>query len=562
MKKTRFFATLTLALMLIAAAAMPALAEIAEVPKSEYIDEYYDDRAGSIVYTGDWTYAGIQGTCFGSQTYSDVAAAKASFTFTGCAVAYIATKDFNLGIAEVYIDGDLQGTFDLYSAETLRQQTIFAADGLDYGEHCIEVVVTGDSNPAAAAAFVEIDAFSVTKKFDGMQRSYVNNSDSTIVYSGSWTYDSAPGGGYMNDISYSNTAGDFAEYTFTGTSIAVLAGKDVNRGICEIYLDGVSQGKFDMYSPYTLRQYEFIDVQGLEYGEHSVKIVVTGEKNDLSAGAYVDIDAFAVTSRYSKTVDNFEDDYISYNGSWTHDTTLQISYSNDVNAYAEMEFNGTGITLLATRTSNRGLAEIFIDGVSQGTVDLYSAVTLEHKTVWSSDALEKGNHTIKVAVTGQKNAASVDCYIDIDGFIIDDSTVYAPPEEPAPDLGISIAVSDGAVTEGDAAGKFNITWNANILLETSLEEINSQIVCRGYGVYYGTSEEEIAKLINGEDTSLAKKLSFDEGDDIDVYTIFGMRLKGVPADRSRSAMFYFTYTYEGKAYTVYSDCVSTLAAVK
>ena len=129
-------------------------------------------------------------------------------------------------------------------------------------------------------------------------------------------------------------------------------------------------------------------------------------------------------------------------------------------------------------------------------------------------------------------------------------------EEEAPDF-FSISASDGVVSANDA-GKFNITWNANILINenTNLDEINSKIVCKSYGVYYGVSPESISALIAGTDTQGAKKLAFAEGDDINVYTIFGFRLKNVAESRSRAAMFYVTYEYNGKNYTVYSDCIT------
>lgn len=127
---------------------------------------------------------------------------------------------------------------------------------------------------------------------------------------------------------------------------------------------------------------------------------------------------------------------------------------------------------------------------------------------------------------------------------------------PKKDIGLRINISDGVSTAGDTSGKLNITWNANVTLEnTTLEEINSIATFKDYGVYYGTSEAEVMKLANGRDTAMAKKLSFASGggNDIDVYTVFGFRLKGVPESRSRAAMFYVTYEVDGQLTTVYSS---------
>lgn len=129
-------------------------------------------------------------------------------------------------------------------------------------------------------------------------------------------------------------------------------------------------------------------------------------------------------------------------------------------------------------------------------------------------------------------------------------------------LEINIGISDGVVTEGDA-GKYNITWNANVTLgaDATLDEINANAVFKSYGVYYGTSEEAVNALAAGTESAQAKKLAISEGEDIDVYTIFGFRLKGVSADKIRAAKFYITYEYQGNIYTVLSDTIEAQAVI-
>lgn len=129
---------------------------------------------------------------------------------------------------------------------------------------------------------------------------------------------------------------------------------------------------------------------------------------------------------------------------------------------------------------------------------------------------------------------------------------------------MSISISEGMVTNAAESGKYNITWNAtvNIGSETSVSNINqSDLKFISYGVYYATDEEELNALLSGTATDEAKQKVFDSGEDIDVYTMFGFRLKNVSANKSRTAMFYLKYEYNGKAYAIFSTADTTSTAI-
>src|SRR5689334_10085794 len=62
---------------------------------------------------------------------------------------------------------------------------------------------------------------------------YINDTDSSIVYSGAWGYSSGRGAGdYQNDVHYTSSNGDSAELSFIGTGIEVVspASNDPNYG--------------------------------------------------------------------------------------------------------------------------------------------------------------------------------------------------------------------------------------------------------------------------------------------------------------------------------------------
>ncbi len=130
---------------------------------------------------------------------------------------------------------------------------------------------------------------------EGQTAIAVDDQDSAVSYTGSWTHDPMSGA-YANTFSYSNQVGNTASYTFTGTGITFLSSLESNRGIAEIFLDGVSQGKVDLYAATTARQQPVFQAQDLPLEQHILQVAVTGEQNPAATGAYVDVDAFLVTA--------------------------------------------------------------------------------------------------------------------------------------------------------------------------------------------------------------------------------------------------------------------------
>ncbi len=257
--------------------------------------EMVDDPDARITYTGAWNHNPLGDAYNGTFSYTDTAGSSAELRFTGSGVAYVASLENNRGIAEVYLDGEYRGRFDLYSAGAVRQDPVFADNDLEYGEHTIRVVVTGEKNPLAAGAYVDVDAFEIHKPFQNMQESKTDDRDAAVSYAGAWTHDPI-GGAWQDTFSYSGQTGDTAAFTFTGVGISYIASREANRGIAQIRVDGEVKGTVDLYSAETLRQQEVFRLDGLPDGQHTIEVAVTGEKNPQSGGTYVDVDAFAVRS--------------------------------------------------------------------------------------------------------------------------------------------------------------------------------------------------------------------------------------------------------------------------
>jgi hypothetical protein len=118
------------------------------------------------------------------------------------------------------------------------------------------------------------------------------------------------------------------------------------------------------------------------------------------------------------------DPRITLNAAWTRDTQFPdadrhtVSYSNIPGASASLAFLGSTITYVYTRALNRGIAEVFIDGAPKDRLDLYSA-----RTVWRSqsryEGLGAGEHVIEIRVTGERSPRASDCFVDLDGLVVE-----------------------------------------------------------------------------------------------------------------------------------------------
>ncbi|GHV45314.1 hypothetical protein FACS189492_2640 [Clostridia bacterium] len=81
--------------------------------------------------------------------------------------------------------------------------------------------------------------------------------------------------------------------------MAVYTIKIPHGGIYEAFIDGVSQGKNDTYNPSTAQyNQKTFEKTGLSDGEHTIKLVVTGDANPSATGSkvgYVGLDYFLVS---------------------------------------------------------------------------------------------------------------------------------------------------------------------------------------------------------------------------------------------------------------------------
>jgi hypothetical protein len=106
--------------------------------------------------------------------------------------------------------------------------------------------------------------------------------------------------------------------------------------------------------------------------------------------------------------------YDSQSGAYSKD----VHYSNTTDSYYQVKFNGNRIKLYGTFAPDSGIAGISIDGGAETNVDLYSSARKDNSLMYVSPLLDgRVAHTVKVRVTGNKNAKSDSTYVVADKVV-------------------------------------------------------------------------------------------------------------------------------------------------
>jgi hypothetical protein len=81
---------------------------------------------------------------------------------------------------------------------------------------------------------------------------------------------------------------------------------------------------------------------------------------------------------------------------------------------ASYTFTGRSIAWVSLKASNRGKANVYVNGVLKATIDLYSATTTKQLVVWSANYSTSATRTVTIKVLGTSGRPRV----DVDGFIV------------------------------------------------------------------------------------------------------------------------------------------------
>ena len=93
----------------------------------------------------------------GSAKRSSTRGSTATLTFTGRSIAWVGLKGANRGKANVYINGTLKGTVNLYSATTQKKRVVWSWNFATAATRTITIKILGTSGRPR----VDIDGFIV-----------------------------------------------------------------------------------------------------------------------------------------------------------------------------------------------------------------------------------------------------------------------------------------------------------------------------------------------------------------------------------------------------------------
>jgi hypothetical protein len=121
--------------------------------------------------------------------------------------------------------------------------------------------------------------------------SLIDDRDTDIIYTGTWTDYDRPWGPLNGTARYSNTPGDYLEYTFEGNYIGICGRLASDAGKVLVYVDGALDATVDLYVSYSAEGYVVWE-KDLQQGPHTIKIQIDTTKNASSTDYYFEFDGF------------------------------------------------------------------------------------------------------------------------------------------------------------------------------------------------------------------------------------------------------------------------------
>ena len=145
-------------------------------------------------------------------------------------------------------------------------------------------------NSLAVPLIENVEVFKADKAFEIKSivpsgTTFIDNVD--FENKNSWNQENI---GLKNTGMYSSTTNNQTSFSFTGTKAWVIGTLDPNHGIMEVWIDDKKVTEVDTYNSKRSISQILYETPDLEYGNHTVKLVVKGTKNVSSRGNAIGID--------------------------------------------------------------------------------------------------------------------------------------------------------------------------------------------------------------------------------------------------------------------------------
>ncbi len=258
--------------------------------------------------------------------------------------------------------------------------------------------------------------------------------DHALGYDGIWmTY--ATSAASDGNFSYTGIRGASVTVRFNGTYLAWIGKTSRAHGFARVTLDGRAPVMVDLYSSATLfRQKVWETPADLTDGDHTLTIECSHTGRPAAIDTNINVDAFDIRGTLISSeglTRNQQTARLVYSGVWSNFRTSAASFgsysrSSEPGASVTIPFTGTRLDWVATKGTTLSKADVYVDDVFKGTIDLANSVVLYQQKVFSTGDLADGYHTVKIvrnASDATGKFISIDA-VDVQGTVVPLSTRY------------------------------------------------------------------------------------------------------------------------------------------
>ncbi|WVQ67017.1 uncharacterized protein L199_005209 [Kwoniella botswanensis] len=212
------------------------------------------------------------------------------------------------------------------------------------------------------------------------------------------------------------TDGDYMEYRFNGTGIAIMGSKRKNHGVYGVRIDDESETFYSSFSADPVFQSELYRRDDLLTDkEHVIRVTNYPTRTDpqpsSTADSWLDIDHLVISHDisgqvYTTTLDD-SISKITYDASWSTDTVDSMNYNSTIHLTGQsgatmiLPFNGSSIQVFAGVNVDHDAYSVSIDNGPERTFNGSHFERLTQVPHYTASGLTEGPHILKITNTGK-----------------------------------------------------------------------------------------------------------------------------------------------------------------
>ncbi|WWC64626.1 uncharacterized protein I303_107237 [Kwoniella dejecticola CBS 10117] len=239
---------------------------------------WIDDHRKGSKYPDDYLSSYSQQTFHATYTDGDYM----QYRFNGTGITIVGSRRKNHGVYGVKIDDENEVYHSGFSTNPMFQTDLYTRDNLTSDkEHTITVTNyphRTDPQPSSTTdSWLDIDHLIITHNVSGdIYTTTIDDITPGISYDGTWTSDKTDATNYNETIHISYQKGMSMTLPFTGSSIQLFSGMNVDHLDYSVSLDGGPETSFNGTHFERLTEVPHFTASGLAEGQHTLKITNRG----------------------------------------------------------------------------------------------------------------------------------------------------------------------------------------------------------------------------------------------------------------------------------------------